>query len=146
MLAPQEWIARAGRSREDGFGEKRRDDPVRRVDDLADLQIDGDAAENIGLLAAEPALLDEVLDHVADRLLGVGEEIGAVRRGDVARAALECRGDGAARPEPRLAESAAGLEPEAQGYLRHHLDRGHADLAVALGRVGIADAEQRAVD
>src|SRR5215467_4790568 len=117
MLAPKGWIARAGRSREDGFGEKRRHDPVRRVDDLADFQIDGDAAEDVRLFAAEPALLDEVLDHVADRLLGVGEEVGAVGRRDVARSALERRRNRPARAEARLAESASGLEAEAERHL-----------------------------
>ena len=55
---------------EDRFGQRGGDDPVRGVDDLADREIDGHAREDIGLLAAEPALLHQVIDHVADGLLG----------------------------------------------------------------------------
>src|SRR4029077_7161249 len=121
-MASPRGAARARDSREDGFGQTRRHDPVRRVDDLADLEVDRDAAEDIGLLAAEPALLDQVVDHVADRLLRVGEEIRPVRRRHVAGAALESGEDRPARPESRLAEASARLEAESQGDLRHHLD------------------------
>ena len=55
---------------ENRFGQGGGDDPVRGVDDLADREIDGHAREDIGLLAAEPALLHQVIDHVADGLLG----------------------------------------------------------------------------
>src|SRR5204863_9030049 len=68
-------------SAEDGLGQERGDDPVRRVHDLADLEIDGHAREDVRLLARDAALAHEVLDHVADGLLGGGEEIGAVGGG-----------------------------------------------------------------
>src|SRR5882672_478081 len=120
MTPPSEWVARAHGSCEDSLGEKRRHDPVRGVDDLADLEIDGDAAEDVGLFAAEAALFDQVVDHVADGLLGAGEEIGTVGGRYVARPALDGRGDRPAGPEPWLRESAPGFEPEAERHLRHH--------------------------
>src|SRR6202795_4998167 len=71
-------------SDEDRFGEECGDDPVGHVHDLADLEIDRDTRDHVGLLAREPAFLDQVIDHVADRLLGRGKEIGTVRcRGEV---------------------------------------------------------------
>src|SRR5206468_10596648 len=114
-MASPRGAARARGSREDGFGQTRRHDPVRRVDDLADLEVDRDAAEDIGLLAAEPTLLDQVVDHVTDRLLCVGEQIGAVRRRHVAGSALQPGEDRPACPESRLAEAAPGPEAEWQG-------------------------------
>src|SRR5436190_3948858 len=42
---------RSATSYEDRLGQERRHDPVGRVDDLADLEIDGHAAEHVRLLA-----------------------------------------------------------------------------------------------
>src|SRR5687767_8321059 len=89
---------------EDRFGQKGRHDPVRRVDDLADLQIDRDRRHDVRLLAAEPALLYEVVDHVADRLLGGGEEVGTVRGGGVVRGAVGRAIERAARAQLRLGQ------------------------------------------
>src|SRR5882724_13589496 len=146
MTPPRGCVARERSSREDGLGKKRRYDPVGRVDDLADLEVDRDAAEDVGLLAAEPPLLDEMLDHVADRLLSAGEEIRAVCRGHVAGAPLERGHERSAGPEARLAKAPPRLEAEAERDARHHLDRRDAHLTVALRRVRVADAEERAVD
>src|SRR5215475_6879106 len=68
-------------SEEDALREEGRDDPVGYIDDFADLEIHRHAAENVGLLAREPALFDEVVDHVANRLLRRAVEVGAVGRG-----------------------------------------------------------------
>src|SRR5437879_3904114 len=132
-------------SREDGFGQERRDDPVRRIDDLADLEIDGHAAEDVRLLAAEPALRRQMLDHVADRLLSAGEEVGPGRRRHEARPAIGRRQERPAGPELRLLQLPPFREAEAERDPSHHLDRGDAHLAVALRRMGVADAEQGAV-
>src|SRR5215467_11120122 len=52
------------RSREDALGDEGGHDPVRGVHDLADLEIGGHAADDVGLLARESALAYEVIDHV----------------------------------------------------------------------------------
>src|SRR2546426_5844371 len=62
-------LAGANGSTEDGFGEECGDDPVGSVHDLADAQIDAHARQDIGLLATQPALSHQVVDHVADGLL-----------------------------------------------------------------------------
>ena len=66
--------------------QKRRNNPVRRIHDLAHLEVDRDAAEDVGLFAAQAALAHEVVDHVAHRLPGAFVEVGAVRRRRIARA------------------------------------------------------------
>src|SRR5262245_31719146 len=70
-------------SGEDRLGQEGRDDPVGRVHDLADLEIDGYAADDVGLLAGEAALAHDVLDHVAHGLLGGGEKVGPHGHGRV---------------------------------------------------------------
>ena len=80
----------ATRLPEDRLRQERRDDPVRRVDDLADPEVRRDARDDVGLLAREPALRDQVVDQVADGLLGGQEEVGAVGR----RRELRARGSG----------------------------------------------------
>src|SRR5258705_11697163 len=119
-------------SDEDRFGQERRDDPVGRVDDLADLEIDGHAADDVRVLAAEPALGREMVDHVADRLLSAHEEVGARGGRDEARAAIGRRQERAARPELRLLLLSRLREAESERDLSHHPDGGPAYLPLAL--------------
>src|SRR5690242_5049239 len=63
-------------------GHVERDAPVPRVHDLADAQIAGLAAKDIGILGAEPLLAAQPDDHIAHRVLRVLHQIGADRGGD----------------------------------------------------------------
>ena len=57
----------ARRLREDAQRAVGGDDEVRHVDDLADAQIDGHAAQQVGLHRVEPVLAAEPLDHALAR-------------------------------------------------------------------------------
>ena len=138
---------RRRRSQEDRLGQERRHDPVGRVHDLADLEIDGHRADDVGLLAAEAALLARCGRSCS------GSPAGRRRRGRGRWRWWRYHGPGA-RPPPagrrcaelRLGAAAGrGCRPKRSVTLRAHLDRGDAHLAVALGAVGVAHAEQRAV-
>src|SRR5215470_8716876 len=50
----------ARRSHEDAVGHERRDDPVGGVHDLADLEVGGHAADDVGLFPGEATLRDEM--------------------------------------------------------------------------------------
>src|ERR1700730_13382882 len=65
---------------EDSLWSQCRGDVVGHVDDVGDAQIDGDRADDIGLLAVEPALLQQ-FHHVED---GVAAGEGQVLRLDLA--------------------------------------------------------------
>src|SRR5712664_2012695 len=54
---------------EDVFGQERGHEHVGDVDELADLEVDGDAAEGVGLLPCPPSL-GQVVDHVEERVAG----------------------------------------------------------------------------
>src|ERR1700738_1645388 len=54
---------------EDVFGQERGHQHVEDVDELADLEVDGDAAEGVGLLPC-PRALGQVVDHVEERVAG----------------------------------------------------------------------------
>src|SRR5579859_3425556 len=56
------------------------DAPVGLVHDLADLQVAGEAAQHVCVLAAQPLLLGQPSDGVADRVLGVLHQVGPERR------------------------------------------------------------------
>ena len=59
-------------------GEECRHQHVGNVDELADLEVDGDAADRVGLLPC-PASFREVLDHVEERVAGgEGRVLGVV--------------------------------------------------------------------
>src|SRR4051794_7576385 len=51
------------------------DQPVRKVDHFADLEVTGDAAEDVRLMQADVLIGDEPLDHVPHGLLGVVEQV-----------------------------------------------------------------------
>src|SRR6266508_4024177 len=101
-------------SDEDIFGQEGRNDPVGRVHDLADLEVGGDRAEDVSLLARESALGDQVLDHIARGLLGRREEIGAVGGGGEMRAAVVTSRQRPARAEPGLGQPPRALESKPQ--------------------------------
>ena len=128
---------------EDRLRQERRDDPVRRVDDFADAEVCRDARDDIGLLAREPVLRHQVLDQVADGLLGRQEEVGAVGRRCELRTAARL---GSGGPELGLAKRAPLAEPHPERDAGRHLDGTDADLAVALGAVGVTDGQEAAVD
>src|SRR5215472_15661999 len=143
---------------EDGLGQERGDEHVGRVDHLADLEVDRDAADRVSLLPRPPPL-GEVVDHVEQRVAGrEGDVLGVVdavpgdrdprggvepaRRGVLRRQVVLVPG------EPEVADvllrrlALADGEAHAQG--RAHLDRGAADLPVALGEMGVARREEPA--
>lgn len=67
-------------SSEDAQGQIGRDDPVRSIHDLADLQVNRRSTEAKGLLSRHVVLGRQVIDHVANGLLRIGKEVRAVRR------------------------------------------------------------------
>lgn len=67
--------------------QERAHDPVRRVHDLADLEIDGHARQTIRVFTTQAVLVPQVLQHVADSLLAAGHQVRTLRRGHVRRAA-----------------------------------------------------------
>src|SRR5215471_562138 len=102
------------RSRENALGNEGGHDPVGCVDDLADLEVGGHAADDVGLLTRESALAHEVIDHVEHRPLGGGEEIGTVRGGPVPRPRVGAGSESARGAELRLLEVSASLETKAK--------------------------------
>jgi hypothetical protein len=133
-------------------------DVVRHVDHVADAEIDGHTADDVGLLAAPAALLQQV-DHVEHGIAaGQGEILPLVHavlangpadgRGEALRRRPLGRREVAAVSEARPASQARGgslHDAKAHGDGGAHLDGGDADLAVALGEVAIAHGEQRAL-
>ena len=115
---------------------------VRHVDDLADPQVDGDAAQQVGLDRVEPVLAAEPVDHPPDRVAGRGQQVRARSRrwrsaGPIGSSAF---GSGAARNSgPGDVDVLAHGEADRRPHRR--LDGGPADLAVALRRVAVADRE-----
>src|SRR5258708_7133560 len=66
------------RRAEDVFGQEGGHEHVGHVDELADLEVDGDAADGVGLLG-RPAPLGQVVDHVEQRVAGgEGDVLGVV--------------------------------------------------------------------
>jgi hypothetical protein len=59
------------------------DEPVGGINDFADAQIDGDAAQGICLMAGQVVVSGEVADHMANRVLCRHVEIWAVSRRDI---------------------------------------------------------------
>src|SRR5207245_4304041 len=55
------------------------DAPVRLVDDLADPQVPGEAAQDVGVLATQPVVGDQPFDGVPHRVAGVLHEVGSQR-------------------------------------------------------------------
>src|SRR3990172_4397542 len=130
---------------------------VRRVDDLTDTEVDGDAPDRVGLLPRVAVLVHQVVEHVPQGVARRGREVvgGPARRGVGAeagrrerRARRGVRGrDGDL--EPHVAQPALGglarADVEARSEDRANLYRGPARLAVALREVRVARREQRAL-
>src|SRR2546426_152927 len=53
--------------------------PVRLVDDLTDVQVPGEAAEDVRVLAAQPVVPDQPLDREPHRVAGILHEVGPQR-------------------------------------------------------------------
>src|SRR5215210_6968754 len=70
------WAASRIAALEDRIGHEAADDPIRRVDDLADLQVAGERAQDVGVRARQSPFAPEVVDHrphgLARRLHQVG--------------------------------------------------------------------------
>ena len=118
--------------------QKRRNNSIRCIHDLAHLEVDRHAAQDVSLFAAQAPLAHEVVDHVAHRLAGAFVEVGAVRGRRIARAA---GGDARAGAQLRLGQVTPRHHVELERDARVHLDRGDADFAVALCAVRIADGK-----
>ena len=119
------------------------DDPVGRVDDLADPQVDDDAREQVGLLGRDPVARGQPLDHPPDGVLGAAHEIGF----DAGRGEDAAGGDRVGRAlEGGARQSQIAPEREPEAAARLGLDGRAADLAVALACVAVAGAEPRALD
>src|SRR3954454_19245767 len=132
-------------SLEDRVGHEAADDPVRRVDHLVDAQVADDAGDGVGLLAAEPAALLEVGDRRPHRVARRLEQVGTDARAHVEAARLRAvRASG----QRQLRGVDGEVAPQAQPQYHVHpaLDRGPADLAVALAGVRVADREEGALD
>src|SRR5215472_2248360 len=123
------WMAHRPHSQlagEDGLGQERGDEHVGRVDHLADLEVNRDAADRVGLLPRPPPL-GEMVDHVEQRVAG-GER-------DVLGVVDAVPGD----RDPR-----GGVEPARRGVLRRQvvLVPGEPEVAdVLLRRLALAQTE-----
>src|SRR5205823_2205842 len=130
---------------EDCQREVGRDAPVRLVDDLADLEVGGQAAEHVGVLARELLLAPKPADQVTDRVLCVLHQVRPQRGARVVAPAVELW---LQRPRRRLEVVAPGLQAlaldhaEAEAEPHRAFDAGDANLAVALGRVTVACREE----
>src|SRR4051794_24271830 len=137
--------------------QQRADQEVGHVDGLADAQVDGAAAQRVGLLGVQAPRL-QVVDHVQQRVAGgegevlarvlavlvdadAGGRVEAARRGHLRR------GEPVVAEELQVADAAplrlALAQAEPQGRPRTDLDRRAARLAVALGIVHVAGRDQR---
>ncbi len=125
-----------------------------------DLEVDGHAADGVGLLAGPAAVVLQVVDHVEQGVAGgQGEVLGAVLAvagdrqagggeepaggGELGRQVVVVAG------ELEVLDAAGGgpalVDGEADGQGRAHLDGGATGLVVALGEVGVAGREQPAL-
>src|ERR1700719_957045 len=136
------------------------DDEVRHVDQFTQFQVDGDAADRVGLLPV-PAALDQHIDHRQQRIAGaqcrVFALIGAVLADRQSGRCEEALGGGKlggkiivvtrkAREADAAALSFTLVYREAHEDRPGHLDRGTAGLPVALREMRVADREEGAVD
>src|SRR5438132_4867070 len=86
-----------------------RDAPVGLVDDLADPQVPGEAAQDVGVLAAQLLLPREPADGVPNGVLGVLHQVGPQRRDRVVAAGVALwlkrlrRGDEVVAPRAHVA-------------------------------------------
>ena len=79
-------------SAEDRLGEQRADDVLAGVDDLGDLEVDGEATEEIGVLAAEVVRRLDVVDHRPHGILRGDIEVAADAGGAVERCGVDATG------------------------------------------------------
>src|SRR5213593_441690 len=63
------------KSDEDVEGQEGGDDDVGQIDDLAHLEVDGHAADGVGLLTGVAVLVAQVLDHVGHGVAGGQREV-----------------------------------------------------------------------
>src|SRR5439155_6988808 len=105
------------------------------------------AAEYVGVLAAQAVFPAQPLDQVTDGVLGVLHQVGAQRGGGEIATLV---GPGLKRPGRCLELVAPGakaltlLDVEAEAESHRALDPGHADLPVALRCVAVPGREVRA--
>src|SRR4051794_14354391 len=138
-------VARSGRcsssvAPEDGVGHEAAHDPVGRVDDLADLEVAGQRAEDVGVRAREAALAAEVVDHRPDRGARRLHEVGLDPGRRVPARVVHARGERARRP-PQLRRGQLRVAHHADAHARAHraLEAGDRDLAVTLRGVRVAE-------
>src|SRR4051794_39140310 len=124
---------------EDGVGHEAAHDPVRRVDDLADLEVAGERAEDVGVRPREAALAPEVVDHRPHRGSRGLHEIGLHPGRRVPARVVDPRGQRARRP-PQLRRGDVRVAHDADPHPRPHraLEPRDRHLAVALRRVRVA--------
>ncbi len=125
---------------EDGFGEGGGDGDHGFVDDLGELQAHGDGAEQVGVLGGEVPVGDEEVDHTLGGVASGGKGVGVGFDGEVTGADCGCGGGF----DERAGERRGFVEGEAECGVGGALDAVDADLAVALGCVGVAAGEERA--
>src|SRR5215510_3320313 len=133
------------------LGKERGHHEVRHVHHVADAEVDGHAADAVGLLAREAALLEEL--HHGQHGIAAGQiEVLAVvdavlvdrhaHGGDEALGSRPARIDEIvaareSRPPDAVPLGLSAMHVEADGAGGAHLHRGHAHLAVALGEVPV---------
>jgi hypothetical protein len=106
-----------------------------------DPQVDRDAAERIRLLAPEAGLLLEVADRGANRVRRRLHQVGPDPGADVVRRLLARRKGARREPRLRRVDLEVPTDREPHDDVHRRLDRGPADLAVALRRVRVAERE-----
>src|SRR6266496_1992403 len=149
-----------GSALEDVLREQSGHHVVRYIDYVADPQIDGHAADDVGLLPGEASLLEQ-RDHVEEGAPAGRVEVLALidallvdrhpHGGDESLGRRPARVDEVVAPlESRPADLAAlGLAPmhaEAHDTGHTHFHGGDAHLPVALGEVAVTRREERAID
>src|SRR3954470_19292647 len=100
-------------SGEDGLGKQRADDVLAAVDDLGDLEVDDQAAEQVRVLGAQAVVPAEVVDHRPDGVLRGDVEVGVDAGGPVEAAGVDTRGERAWGGELRSGDREVLLEREA---------------------------------
>src|SRR3569833_3410722 len=121
----------------------RRDHPVGQVDDLGDLQVGGDAGQQVRVGPGKGRAGGDLVDEGAGRLGRGGHQVGA----DAGRRQGRARALGAwVRLDDRRARCRVAVHVDAEPYGRVGLHPGARHLAVAPRGVRVAEGQQRAHD
>src|SRR5487761_741382 len=140
IASSEDHPAARGSLLEDAEGHIEGSPEVRLVHDLADAEIAGQAAQDVGVLAAEPVIRSKPGDGVADRVAGVLHQVRSQRAHGVIAGRVAARLERRRRRQKVVAPRPQGralddVEPERECH--RAFDPGNADLAISLRPVAI---------